>query len=170
MVGPNHPRQVLSRGWRSIGALNWSPDNHEVWFSGGQPGSDPALYAVTLTGAQRLISQTGGMIVMQDVARDGRVLLSTVNSRLGILYLPPNGSAQHDLAWLDSSLLYELSNDGKSALFVELSNGQGRNSAIYMRKTDGSPAIRLGYGNRPSISPDGKWVACIRQRRGALWA
>jgi len=161
VIGPNHPRQALSRGWRAIGALNWSPDNHEVWFSGGQPGGDPALYAVTLSGAQRKVSQTGGMIVMQDVARDGRVLLSTVNSRLGILYLPPNGEAQRDLAWLDSSLLYDLSNDGQSLVFVELSDGQGRNSAIYLRKTDGSPAIRLGYGNRPSLSPDGKWVACI---------
>jgi len=161
VAGINHPRQVLSRGWRAIGALNWSPDNREVWFSVGQPGSDPALYAVTLTGAQRLVSQTGGMIVMQDVARDGRVLLSTVNSRLGILYLPRDGSAPRDLAWLDSSLLYELSNDGQLALFVELSNGQGRNSAIYLRKTDGSPAVRLGYGNHPSLSPDGKWVACI---------
>src|SRR5579872_7041906 len=86
VVGPNHPRQVLSRGWRAIGALNWSPDNHEIWFSGGQPGTDPALYAVNLSGAQRLVMQTGGIIVMQDVAHDGRVLLSTVNSRLGILY------------------------------------------------------------------------------------
>ncbi|HME37290.1 MAG TPA: protein kinase [Candidatus Sulfotelmatobacter sp.] len=161
VVGANHPRQVLSRGWRSIGALNWSPDNHEVWFSGGHPGGDPALYAVTLSGSQRLVSQTGGMIVMQDVARDGRVLLSTVNSRLGILYLPPKGPAQRDLAWLDSSLLYDLSNDAQSLVFVELSSGQGRNSAIYLRKTDGSPAIQLGYGNRPSLSPDGKWVACI---------
>ena len=161
VVGPNHPRQALSRGWRAIGALNWSPDNREVWFSGGQPGSDPALYAVTLNGTQRLVSQTGGMIVMQDVARDGRVLLSTVNSRLGILYLPPAGAAPRDLAWLDSSLLYEISNDAQSLLFVELSNGQGRNSAIYLRKTDGSPAVRLGYGNRPALSPDGKWVACI---------
>ncbi len=161
VVGPNHPRQVLSRGWRAIGALNWSPNNHEIWFSGGQPGGDPALYAVTLTGAQRLVSQTGGMIVMQDVARDGRVLLSTVNSRLGILFFPSNGGAQRDLAWLDSSLMYELSNDAQSIVFVELSNGQGRNSAIYLRKTDGSPAIQLGYGNRPSLSPDGKWVACI---------
>jgi eukaryotic-like serine/threonine-protein kinase len=161
VIGPNHPRQVLSRGWRSIGALNWSPDNHEVWFSGGQPGGDPALYAVTLSGAQRLVSQTGGMIVMQDVARDGRVLLSTVNSRLGILYSPPNGGAQRDLAWLDSSLVYDLSNDAQSLVFVELSNGQGRNSAIYIRKTDGSPAISLGYGNRPALSPDGKWVAFI---------
>jgi len=161
IIGPNHPRQVLSRGWRAIGALNWSPDNREIWFSGGQPGGDPALYAVTLAGVQRLVTQTGGMIVMQDVARNGRVLLSTVNSRLGILYLPPNGGAQRDLSWLDSSLIYELSNDSRSLVFVELSNGQGRNSAIYLRKTDGSPAVQLGYGNRPSLSPDGKWVACI---------
>ena len=161
VVGPNHPRQVLSRGWRSIGALNWSPDDHEIWFSGGQPGGDPALYAVTLSGEQRLITQTGGMIVMQDVARNGRVLLSTVNSRLGILYAPAGGAAQRDLSWLDSSLIYELSNDGRSMVFVELSNGQGRNSAIYLRRTDGSPAIQLGSGNRPSLSPDGKWVACI---------
>ena len=161
IIGPNHPRQVLSRGWRAIGALNWSPDNREIWFSGGQPGGDPALYAVTLSGVQRLVTQTGGMIVMQDVARDGRVLLSAVNSRLGILYLPPNGAPQRDLSWLDSSLIYELSNDGQSIVFVELSNGQGRNSALYLRKTDGSPAVQLGFGNRPSLSPDGKWVACI---------
>jgi len=160
VVGPDHARQVLSRGWRAIGALNWSPNDHEVWFSGGQPGTDPALYAVTLSGAQRLVSQTGGMIVMQDVARDGRVLLSTVNSRLGIHYVPPNGSPR-DLAWLDSSLMYDLSNDARSVVFAELSSGQGRNSAIYVRKTDGSPAIQLGYGNRPSLSPDEKWVACI---------
>jgi Tol biopolymer transport system component len=161
IIGPNHPRQVLSHGWRAIGALNWSPDNREIWFSGGQPGGDPALYAVTLSGVQRLVTQTGGMIVMQDVARNGRVLLSTVNSRLGIMYFPPNSGAERDLAWLDSSLIYELSNDAQSLVFVELSNGQGRNSAIYLRKTDGSPAIQLGYGNRPSLSPDGKWVACI---------
>jgi len=160
IVGPNHPRQVLSHGWRAIGALNWSPDNREIWFSGGQPGGDPALYAVTLSGVQRLVTQTGGMIVMQDVAHDGRVLLSAVNSRLGIVFLP-NGAAQRDLSWLDSSLVYELSNDGKSVVFVELSSGQGRNSAIYLRGTDGSPAVQLGYGNRPSLSPDGKWVACI---------
>ena len=161
IVGPSHPRQVLSHGWRAIGALNWSHDNREVWFSGGQLGGDPALFAINLSGVQRLVTQTGGIIVMQDVARDGRVLLSTVNSRLGILYSPPNGGAQRDLAWLDSSLIYELSNDAQSLVFVELSNGQGRNSAIYLRKTNGSPAVQLGYGNRPSLSPDGKWVACI---------
>jgi len=162
VVGPNQPKRVLSRGWRAIGALDWSPQGDEIWFSAGQPGSDPALYAVDFSGKQRFLTQAPGWIVMEDAASDGRVLLSVVNSRLGIRYVDFDNSTERDLAWLDASLLYELSSDAKSLLFVELSNGQGRNAAIYIRKTDGSPAVRLGYGNRPSLSPDGKWVVCIR--------
>lgn len=166
VAGRNRPKQVLSRGWRGTGALNWSPKGDEIWFSANQSGGDPALYAVNLSGRQRVLSQVAGWIVMQDVARDGRVLLSAVNSRLGILYVPPDGSTERDLAWLDASLVYELSDDAKSLLFVELSGGEGRNAAIYLRKTDGSAAVRLGYGNRPSLSPDGKWVLCIRYEPG----
>jgi len=166
VAGRNRPKQVLSRGWRGTGALNWSPKGDEIWFSANQSGGDPALYAVNLSGRQRVLSQVAGWIVMQDVARDGRVLLSAVNSRLGILYVPPDGSTERDLAWLDASLVYELSDDAKLLLFVELSGGEGRNAAIYLRKTDGSAAVRLGYGNRPSLSPDGKWVLCIRYEPG----
>jgi Tol biopolymer transport system component len=166
VVGLNHPKQVLSRGWRAIGSLHWSSRGDEIWFSAGQPGSDPALYAVALSGKQRFLTQAPGWIVMQDAATDGRVLLSVVNSRLGIRFLDFEHPGERDLAWLDASLLYELSADGKSLLFVELTNGEGRNAAIYLRKTDGSAAIRLGYGNRPSLSPDGKWVVCIRHEPG----
>src|SRR6266568_772509 len=166
VVGLNRPKQVLSRGWRGVGSLNWSPRGDEIWFSASQPGSDPALYAVSLSGKQRFLAQAPGWIVMQDVAADGRVLLSTVNSRLGIRYVEFDHSTQRDLAWLDASFIYEISNDAKSLLFVELSYGEGRNAAIYLRKTDGSPAVRLGFGNRPSLSPDGKWVVCVRRETG----
>src|SRR5437879_8439751 len=54
----------------------------------------------------------------------------------------------------------------KFAPLVRPSCGEGRNAAIYLRKTDGSAAVRLGYGNRPSLSPDGKWVLCIRYEPG----
>jgi Tol biopolymer transport system component/predicted Ser/Thr protein kinase len=167
VVGLNQPKRVLSRGWRAIGSLNWSPRGDEIWFSAGQPDSDPALYAVGLSGKQRFLTQAPGWIVMQDVAADGRVLLSLVNSRLGIRYVDFTRSIERDLAWLDASLLYELSTDAKSLLFVELSNGEGRNAAIYLRNTDGSAAVRLGYGNRPSLSPDGKWIVCIRHEPGS---
>jgi Tol biopolymer transport system component len=94
------------------------------------------------------------------------VLLSTVNSRLGIRYIDFDHSTERDLAWLDASFLYEISSDAKSLLFVELSYGEGRNAAIYLRKIAGSAAVRLGYGNRPSLSPDGKWVVCVRREPG----
>jgi Tol biopolymer transport system component len=163
LIGPGHPKQLLSGGWRAIGGLAWSPNGEEVWFSGGQAGTDPSLYAVSLSGRQRLLLQLAGFIVLQDVARDGRVLLNDVNSRLGILFTPPDGSTTRDLAWLNASFLDTLSDDASEVLFVELANGEGRNAAIYLRKTDGSPAVRLGFGNRPALSHDGKWVVCIRQ-------
>lgn len=161
IVGPQHAKQVLSRGWRGVGWLNWSPAGNEIWFSGAQAGQDPAVYAVDLSSKQRLVSQAPGFVIMQDVAKDGRVLINSVNSRLGILYAPSDGSAPRDLAWFDASLVYDMTQDAKSIVFVELTSGEGRNAAIYWRKTDGSPAVRLGYGNRPALSPDGKWVASI---------
>lgn len=36
--------------------------------------------------------------------------------------------------------------------------GAGANGSIYLRKTDGSDAIRLGDGFGEDLSPDGKWV------------
>lgn len=163
IVGPNHPRQLLSGGWRNIGGLAWSPEGDEVWFSASQASSEPALYAVNLRGKQRVLFQVAGFIVLQDVARDGHVLLNNVDTRLGILFVPPDGTAERDLAWLNGSFADQLSEDSSKVLFVELANGEGRNAAIYLRNTDGSPAVRLGYGNRPTLSRDGKWVLCIRR-------
>jgi dipeptidyl aminopeptidase/acylaminoacyl peptidase len=72
------------------------------------------------------------------------------------------GAGDTELGWQDASLVYDMANDGTQVLFVELSYGEGRNSAIYLRKTDLSPAVRLGFGNRPALSPDRKQVACVR--------
>ncbi len=55
-----------------------------------------------------------------------------------------------------------MSANGEKILFVEMSYGTGRNTAIYLRGTDGSPAIHLGDGLRPQLSPDGKFVACVQ--------
>src|SRR5260370_8921271 len=51
-----------------------------------------------------------------------------------------------------------LSADGKTILFQESGEGGGPKYAVYLRNTDGSPAIRLGEGSGMSLSPDGKWA------------
>jgi hypothetical protein len=78
----------------------------------------------------------------------------------GLAARAPGASAELDLSWLAVSFLGDLSQDGRIALFTD---GRG---GLYLRRTDGSAAVRLGTGvaNGPmAISPDGAWVAAAMQ-------
>ena len=64
-----------------------------------------------------------------------------------------------DLSWFDWTIGRAVSSDGQWAVLEEDGEGGGPDYSIFVRKTDGSPAIRLGSGMGLDISPDGKWVA-----------
>lgn len=162
VIGEERPKRVLSHGWRGVGEyLAWTPDGDEIWFSATQLGGDPTLRAVTLSGHERVVGQVPGWVVLEDIASDGQLLLGMANTRIAMSYAPLATGGERDLSWLDTSMVFDISNDAKLLLFLELSYGDGRNTSIYLRKTDGSAAVLLGYGNWPSLSPDGKWVATI---------
>jgi eukaryotic-like serine/threonine-protein kinase len=154
-------KRVLSRGWRAQGGLAWSPKGDEIWFGGAKTGGEPALRAVSTSGTERMVVQTPAFMVLDDISHDGRALLAVADSRFGISGLGPGAKQERDLSWFDASRIYDISDDGENILFVELSYGTPRNTAIYLRNSDGSPAVQLGDGNFPQLSPDGKWVVCI---------
>jgi eukaryotic-like serine/threonine-protein kinase len=154
-------KRVLSRGWRGEGGLAWSPGGKEIWYSGTKTGGEPALRAVKTNGEDRVVEEAPAWLVIQDLSRDGRLLATVEDSRMGILGFAPGAKQERDLSWFEASRIYDISPDGKTILFEELSYGQSRNPAIYLRKMDGSPAVRLGDGHRPALSPDEKWVVCI---------
>lgn len=153
--------KLLSRGWRTVGRLAWSPDGKEVWISATRPGENPVLTAVTMQGKERTMAQLPGFMVLHDVSPEGSLLMAAVRSKIAIGAQGPSTNHDVDLSWFDASLVYDITRDGQTALFVELAYGESRNSAIYLRKTDGSPAVKIGYGNRPALSPDGKQVVCV---------
>lgn len=153
-------KRVLSRGWTGEGGLAWSGSG-EIWFSGTKTGSEPTLRAVNMNGDQRIVAAVPAWLVLKDITRNLDVLAAVVDSRIGISGAAGAGAEERDLSWFEASRIHDISIDGKTILFAELSDGRDRNTAIYLRKTDRSPAVRLGDGNRPALSPDGNWVACI---------
>jgi eukaryotic-like serine/threonine-protein kinase len=150
-------KKTLSRGWIGLFGLAWSPDGEEIWFTGTHGDAHPALYGVSLSGKERVLLRAPLWIVLGDAFRDGSVLLMSHVQRGGIACLCPGETRERQLGWLDFSWLESLSKDGRTLLFTEQRLGGGHNGAVYLRGTDGSPAVRLGEGSG-KLSPDGKWA------------
>jgi eukaryotic-like serine/threonine-protein kinase len=155
--------RLISEPFYSVQGLCWSPRGKEVWFTGAPVGFNRGLYAATRSGSVRLLAQGTGGLTIQDVSRDGRALLVQEKARQNIYALPPGGGTLRDLSWLDWSVLRDISPDGQWILFEEGGEGGGPGYSAYVRKTDGSPAIRLGAGSAMRFSPDGKWVLGISE-------
>jgi eukaryotic-like serine/threonine-protein kinase len=151
-------KTTLSEGWDSIQGLAWSADGKEIWFTATRTGGDRALYATNLSGKVRLLTRVPGELTILDVGKDGNVLLTRGNDRAGMIGLAPGEVKERDLSWLDWSVPTSLSADGKTVLFQESGEGGGPTYAVYIRSTDGSPAIRLGEGSGLGLSHDGKWA------------
>jgi Tol biopolymer transport system component/predicted Ser/Thr protein kinase len=151
-------KTTLSEGWDSIQGLAWSPDANEIWFTATRTGGDRSLYATTLSGKVRLLARVPGELTIHDVGKEGNVLMTRGNDRSGMIGLAPGEVKEKDLSWLDWSVPGSLSPDGKMILFQESGEGGGPKYAVYLRNTDGSPAIRLGEGSGLSLSPDLNWA------------
>jgi eukaryotic-like serine/threonine-protein kinase len=151
-------KKILSTGWETAWGCGWSPGGNEIWFSSTRLGYGRYLSAVTLSGKERLLAREPGTLTLQDIARDGRVLITRDVPRVGMVGLTAGSSKERDLSWLDWSAPKDLSLDGKKLLFTESGEAGGENYSSYLRGTDGSPAIRLGDGLSFALSPDGKWA------------
>jgi Tol biopolymer transport system component len=160
-------KTTLTTGWLAIDGLAWSPGGNEIWFSAKGPESGWGVYAVTRAGVLRTLLRTPGGFYLHDVAPDGRVLASEEKPSMGIRYMAPGADREEDLSWLDASSLRDLSADGRTILFTENGEASADGSSIYLRKGDGTPAVRLGSGVGWALSPDGKSVlASVRGQTG----
>jgi serine/threonine protein kinase len=164
-------KKLLSAQWFTIQGLAWAPNGKEIWFTASKSGTDRTLYATSLEGKERIVARLPGALMLLDIAKDGRVLLVRADWRRELLGLFANDSKQHELSWLDYTYPADLSGDGKTLLFdeeggggaLDYSKSSGLTYAVYIRKTDGSPAVLLGEGGAVSLSPDGKWAIAQSQ-------
>ena len=150
-----------SYGGGAVG-LAWSPKGDEVWVTATVIGIDRSVFAVPLSGKERLVTRVPADLTLQDVMPDGRVLLARDSWRRGLIVHREEDTRERDFTWLDWSYPVTLSNDGKTLLFREEGEAGGPTYAVYLRKTDGSPAVRLGDGQSLALSPDGNWALACR--------
>jgi Tol biopolymer transport system component/predicted Ser/Thr protein kinase len=152
---------MLADGYWSARGLAWSPDGAEILFSASLNGGNYIIYAVTPAGSRRIAYQPPGGLIIEDVARDGRWLATRGDFRYTAMVHTPAQSEDRDLSWLNTSHTRALSQDGQTLLFAE--TALETNYAVCLRKTDGSPVVRLGEGWPADLSADGKWVLAVIQ-------
>ena len=161
LVDANGQKKKLSGDWASEEGLAWSPAGNEIWFTATRSGESQALYAVTLSGKERVVARAPISLTLHDISREGLVLLTGDNQSTPISCLVPDETKERDLSWLNWVRINDLSNDGKTFVFTHFGQSSGTNYQIYLRKTDGTPAVQLGEGFGVGMSPDGKWVTSI---------
>jgi eukaryotic-like serine/threonine-protein kinase len=153
----------LAEGWKSAWGLAWSPSGREIWFTASEREAARSLMAVTLDGRTRVVARVPLRMTLHDISQDGRRVLFTNDLlRRSTLGVPPGEALERDLSWLDYSNAKDLSPDGRTLLFSEDGEAGGPTYSVYLRGTDGSPAVRLGDGKATSLSPDGKWALAVR--------
>jgi Tol biopolymer transport system component len=144
----------------------WTASGEEIWWS-SVPNVSRAqateLHAVSLKGAKRIVSTLPGEFGLHDIAADGRLLLEHASKTYTMLGTFPGQPGQLNLDWLDQSTPADLSRDGKLLMFGDRGDAGSATQGAYFRKTDGSPAVRLGEGSAGDFSPDGKWTLVCRK-------
>jgi len=151
-------KKILTKHFGSVRGLAWSPSGDEIWF-GGSDAEMRSVYGVRpSSGALRTVYRAPGTLILADVSRDGRVLLSLEEERNVVLGAGPGEKVERNFSWLDHTSVLDISADGRLLLVREESDAAGPGGVLAVRKTDGSPPIRLGEGDG-TLSPDGKRVA-----------
>ncbi len=154
-------KKSLTQIYAAADGLAWSPDGRAIWYTAAAAGSHLVLHRVSLSGEDRLVEDVPGITVLYDISKDGRLLVDSRDTRRGIVGLSPGTSEEHDLSWLDWSNVRDISADGKEILFDEQGGGAGEKYGVFLRKTDGSPAVRLGDGYAVGLSRDGRWALTL---------
>ena len=151
---------VLSPEWASEDGLAWSADGKEVWFTAVEKGFSRDILAVDMSGGMRTILNLPDGMTLEDVAPDGRVLVSLDAERLAMATTTSAGDTV-DISWHEWTIPKDISQDGKSVLFEDAGEGAGNHYWVAIRNLDGTLPIQLSEGGAGDLSPDGKWAIAL---------
>jgi eukaryotic-like serine/threonine-protein kinase len=155
--------RTSSSQYTTLRGVAWNPTTNEVWFTGAKTGGIRSFYALSSSGKERLVYRSTSPLTIRDISRHGQVLFTRDDVRWGITGKASTDAREHDASWFDFSLGIDVSRDGQT-LLMEEGGGEGNTFEIYVRKMDGSSAIRVGSGSAQAFSPDGQWILACTEK------
>jgi Tol biopolymer transport system component len=155
--------QLVADNWKATFSA-WGPGGKELWVSGANPGGIDGLWAVAMNGTARLLARVPGELTLEDVAPDGRALITvSTPSPSKVLYLGPDG-ASHEIVAGQSPHLLDLASNGKSLLLEDASSNAPTSDGgadLIVAHPDGSAPTMVGRGIFATLSPDGSRLAVV---------
>jgi WD40 repeat protein len=152
-----------SAGWSTVQGMAWRPDGSELWFTAAKTGGVRVLHGLRLSGEDRVLLRMPSTSTLEDIARDGRVLLTTGDQTGEVRGVLAGAEQEEALSSYDWATTPAVSRDGSMVTYTE-SGEAVRTYGIYLRRAGAAYPVRLGDGGGPAaISADGRWVAVMSQ-------
>jgi serine/threonine protein kinase/Tol biopolymer transport system component len=151
-------KKQLTHVFGNVCCLAWAPDGNKIYFSATERGTNTQIWEVTLEGLKRPRVETTDRLLLDDVAADGRLLVTRSIGTPLIRAHRRGDVRERDLSGYVWAYPGDISEDGEWITIEEIGTTQGAEYKMYLRRTDGSPPILLGEGLEPRLSPDGSRV------------
>jgi eukaryotic-like serine/threonine-protein kinase len=154
-------KQTISRSWEAVRGLAWRPDGREVWYTAASTGTTYDVWgSVARPSDERRIFSGPGGVLLQDVARDGKALV-TRHDRTIHVEGSIDGSDVRSFSWLEFSFARDISPDGQRIAFTYSGQGSSPSYDVYVRSVRDADAARIGEGQAQQFSPDGASVLAV---------
>jgi dipeptidyl aminopeptidase/acylaminoacyl peptidase len=131
--------------WASASSVEGAP--HQIWLARG-PGRAREVYRVA-----------GGVGLLHDASKDGRLLFHHGFERVGVLARARGDAIEHDLSVFQYSVPTYMSPNGARVLVADL-----QSATTFVRAKDGGPPVRLAEGWGIDVSADGKRALVLGPR------
>jgi hypothetical protein len=98
---------------------------------------------------------------LQDIAADGRILLTTVTFTSSVGTGETKSGRLHELSGVVHRWIGGISADGGTLLVNGFDTNKNNSYQLYLQSADDSPPVLLGEGSGAGFSPDGKWAIAV---------
>jgi hypothetical protein len=155
--------RAITPRFESCAGLAWNDATGEVWFTAAKESIySTALWGATPAGRLKRIYSFPAFLQLQDVS-GGQCLLTGESGDTKML-VQRAGEPPKELSWLGSSMITDLSHDGKNLLFID-GTGDQSSPGTWIRSVEGGEAVKVADGEFAAFSPDDQSVVTTTPAR-----